>query len=156
MIIKIKQHLIFSLFLTLFALNGCQKAKDFEFLDGRAASIGDFKGKWLIVNFWAEWCAPCIEEFPELNKLSAEHLDIEVIGVSFDKYSNTELQALVDKLQIGYPVIASEPMPYLPMARPQSLPANYIVTPQGEVLGPLLGAQSRESLLKVINKLKAR
>ncbi|MBD3653658.1 TlpA disulfide reductase family protein [Kangiella sp.] len=133
----------------------CDSGKEFSLLNGEQKSLSDYNGRWLVVNFWAEWCPPCLEEIPELNLLAQENDDIQVIGVSFDRLPNDELSALSEKLDIQYPVVATEPMPYLPMERPQSLPASYIVTPKGEIMGPLMGKVDRHKIVELIEKVKS-
>lgn len=154
----IMRHLCFRLILSAFLLllvASCDTSKDFSLLNGEQKDLSDYQGGWLVVNFWAEWCPPCLEEIPELNLLAQENDDIQVLGVSFDKLPNQELIALSEKLEIQYPVIATEPMPFLPMERPQSLPASYIVTPKGEVMGPLLGKVDRHKIIELIEKIKS-
>ncbi|MCW8856910.1 MAG: TlpA family protein disulfide reductase [Kangiella sp.] len=139
----------------LAGLSACDVDKDFSLLNGERKNLADYQGNWLVINFWAEWCPPCLEEIPELNLLAQENDEIHVIGVSFDKLPNDELVALSERLDIQYPVVATEPMPYLPVERPQSLPASFIVTPKGEVMGPLLGKVDRHKIIELIEKIKS-
>lgn len=141
--------------IVLGVVTACENSKDFSLLNGEQKNLSDYQGSWLVVNFWAEWCPPCLEEIPELNLLAQENDNINVLGVSFDRLPNQELSELVEKLDIQYPVIATEPMPYLPMERPQSLPASYIVTPKGEITGPLMGKVDRHKIVELIGKIKS-
>lgn len=154
MIIKYTTVFAMTVLSALFWLQGCQKSNQFTLLTGESKSLEDYQGQWVVVNFWAEWCPPCLKEIPELNALDQSSKDIQVLGVSFDKLSNDELKELMTILDIQYPVLATEPIPFLPMAKPQSLPATYIVTPTGEVLGPLMGEVSKQKLLDIIEKIK--
>ncbi len=142
--------LIFSLIISVAA---CQQSNQFTLLNGDTKSIEDYQGQWLLVNYWAEWCPPCLKEIPELNALAKD--GIQVLAVSYDKLSNQELEKLRQKYQINYPIIATSPMPYLPMERPTGLPANYLFTPSGQMIGPLLGTQTRESFLEIIEKIES-
>ena len=151
---KLYSNLLIAMAL-LFMLCACDSNKDFSLLNGQQKNLSDYQGRWVVINFWAEWCPPCLEEIPELNLLAQENDEIDVIGVSFDKLSNEELAALVKKLDIQYPVVATEPMPYLPMKRPESLPASFIITPGGEVMGPLLGKIDRHKITGLIEKIKS-
>ncbi len=141
--------------LAALSLAACDNSKEFSLLNGEQKNLSDYRGDWLVVNFWAEWCPPCLEEIPELNLLAQENDNIKVLGVSFDKLSNDELSALTEKLDIQYPVVATEPMPYLPMERPLSLPASYIVTPKGEIMGPLMGKVDRHKIVEIIEKVQS-
>lgn len=154
----IMRHLCLrSLLLGLFLLSAaaCDNSKEFSLLNGEQKNLSDYRGNWLVVNFWAEWCPPCLEEIPELNLLAQENDNIQVLGVSFDKLPNDELSALSKKLDIQYPVVATDPMPYLPMERPLSLPASYIVTPKGEIMGPLMGKVDRHKIVELIGKIQS-
>ncbi len=123
-------------------------------LDGSKHSLRDFSGQWVVVNFWAEWCAPCLKEIPELNKLadSSSSPNIRVFGISYDQFSNQVLSEKVDKLGINYPVLATEPNPILPFSLPPTLPTNYIIAPDGNVALKLVGEQSYSSLMAAIEK----
>lgn len=137
-------------------LVACTKNDSFHLLTGEEKHIEDYRGQWLVINFWAEWCPPCLEEIPELGILAKENSGIEVIGVSYDKLSNSELEKLVDKLDIQYPIVATEPMPFLPVAKPQSLPGTYLVSPGGQIMGPILGKIDRKKILSIIKKIEAK
>lgn len=148
---KTLKKLIFVLFLII--LQSCEQQTGFTLLSGDKKRLSDYQDQWLLVNFWAEWCPPCLKEIPELNAL--QDSGVAVVAVSYDKLSNSELRAQKEKYGIRYAVVATEPMPYLPMAKPQGLPANYLFTPSGEMIGPLLGKQDKNSIMELINKIEA-
>ncbi len=137
---------------TLISLVSCQQTSEFTLLSGESKSLSDYKGQWVLVNFWAEWCPPCLKEIPELNALNKE--GVVVLAVSYDKLTNQELAEQKHKFEMGYSMIGTDPMPYLPLERPTGLPANYLFTPDGEMIGPLLGTQTKESLLEIIHKVE--
>ncbi len=153
MIILKQLKLFFSALSLMMIILGCQQSSEFKLLSGESKSIKDYHGQWLLINFWAEWCPPCIKEIPELNALSQDGL--QVLAVSYDKLSNHQLEQLIEKYKINYPVIATSPMPYLPIERPSGLPANYLFTPEGEMIGPLLGKQDRQSIKELIEKIES-
>lgn len=133
--------------IVLLAGVGCQPAQDFTTNQGNEQAWSDYSGEYVVVNFFAEWCAPCLKELPELNEFHQLHgEEVSLIGVSYDQLNEEKLQALVDKYDIQFPLMLSEPMPNLPFERPKMLPATYIIKPSGEVSEPLLGEQSLESL----------
>ncbi|MES3020012.1 MAG: TlpA disulfide reductase family protein [Pseudomonadota bacterium] len=71
---------------------------------GKPQALAQWKGKTLIVNFWAPWCAPCVEEMPELATLGAEHAGkgVQVIGVGIDSAAN--IKRFADKFKIAFPL----------------------------------------------------
>ncbi|WP_258806665.1 TlpA disulfide reductase family protein [Pseudidiomarina sp. CB1] len=133
-------------------LSACAPAADFHTNQGEQLRWSELEGQYIIVNYFAEWCAPCLRELPELNEFYHSHSDkAQLFGVSFDGLNNQELSALQEAHGIEFPLILNEPMAQLPFPSPQMLPATYVVTPDGEVKGPLLGEQTEASLLRAIN-----
>lgn len=128
-------------------LSACQPASDFQTDDRGSLAWEQLKGQYVVVNYFAEWCAPCLRELPELNEFYHKYGDqVTLLGVSFDGLNNDELAALKQKYAIEFPLIRNEPAPNLPFPTPNALPATFIVTPEGEVKGPLLGEQTLQSL----------
>lgn len=108
--------------------------------------------KTVVVNYFAEWCAPCLRELPELNEFNRHKpQNVELIGVSFDPMSNSELGELKKRHGIEFQLALMDPAPAFPFERPQMLPATYVIKPDGSVKGPLMGEQDLESLENAIN-----
>ncbi|CAB0150200.1 Thiol-disulfide oxidoreductase ResA [Pseudidiomarina piscicola] len=132
-------------------LTACSPSADFHTNQGEQYHWQDLEGDYVIVNYFAEWCAPCLRELPELNHFYQQHGHrAKLFGVSFDGLSNEQLAQLRDDHGIEFPLILNQPPAQLPFASPTMLPATYVVTPAGEVKGPLLGEQTEQSLLKAI------
>ncbi|OZB05742.1 MAG: thioredoxin [Idiomarina sp. 34-48-12] len=130
-------------------LSACQPAPDFHTDTDGSHSWQQLEGGYVVVNYFAEWCAPCLRELPELNEFHELYGDqVTLLGVSFDGLNNEELAALRAEYDIQFPLIQNEPLPNLPFAQPNALPATFIVTPSGEIKGPLLGEQTLASLAK--------
>lgn len=141
------QLLVFSV--AAMVLVGCKPAPDFHTDSDGAMRWDNLHGRYVVVNYFAEWCAPCLKELPELNAFHQQHADqVTLLGVSFDPLDNQQLQQLRERYQIEFPLIQLVPPPQLPFARPNMLPATYIIDPQGQVTGPLLGEQNRHSLMR--------
>ncbi len=142
--------------LLLLFLGACQPAPEFHLLDGTPKRLADYEGRWLVLNFWAEWCAPCRKELPELASFARQHAGrADVLAVSYDPLSATELAAVVKRLDIRVPVMATEPVPHLPIGLPSALPATWLVAPDGTFHGPLMGEQTAASLQKHIQAIDA-
>jgi thiol-disulfide isomerase/thioredoxin len=79
-------------------------------IEGKTWRFSDYQGKWIVVNYWASWCKPCITEVPALNAFYQEYKDrdVVVLGVNYDFASGEETQKLSQTYQISYPVLASE------------------------------------------------
>ena len=85
--------------LCLAILFGCQK-NDIQIIDGRDTNISNLNGNWIVVNYWADWCAPCIKEIPELNDFAIENEDIFVFTFNFDYLEEDELKPIIKKFNI--------------------------------------------------------
>ncbi|GGF58262.1 hypothetical protein GCM10011338_08160 [Alteromonas lipolytica] len=101
--------------------------------------------KWTVVNFFAEWCLPCLREIPELNAFYASG-EVRVLGVSFDELDNEQLLGVISRQQIAFPVVQSVAKSSLPVDMPIVLPTTYIVAPDGEVVTTIRGEVTRERL----------
>lgn len=144
------------LLIILLALTACSRP-DFHLIDGTSISLSEHKGQWVIINYWAEWCKPCLEEVPELNHFYQQVGDeLLFLSISYDKASNEELKRQQQKYQIQYPIIATLPAPKINIPIPSALPANYLIAPDGTTYGPVLGPQDANSLVDLIKKYETR
>jgi thiol-disulfide isomerase/thioredoxin len=110
----------------------------------------DYRGQWLVINYWAEWCAPCRTEIPELNLLALHDPErIAVVGVNFDGISGDELNRVATALGIEFPNIIQDPAAKFGYRPPQVLPSTYIFDPSGQLTHQLQGPQSFEQLLEL-------
>ncbi|WP_420475482.1 TlpA family protein disulfide reductase [Noviherbaspirillum sp. ST9] len=84
-------------------------ASDFSFTDtkGGTHSLSGHAGKWVLVNLWATWCAPCLAEMPELESLSKARSDLVVLGVAVDGQAPKRVEQFAEKLGVTYPVVAA-------------------------------------------------
>lgn len=130
---------------------------DFETLEGKKVSWGELQGEWVVVNYFAEWCAPCLKEIPELNafaEYTTNRKDVSFYALSYDLLSEQELRGLQEKYEMTFPLVKTQ-VPVMPNARPKSLPATFIISPEGKVVKQLLGEQTNEKLQKVLSALQS-
>ena len=107
------------------------------------------EGDWLLVNYWAKWCAPCRVEVPELNEMHAA--GTMVLGVNFDGLTGAELNADIADLDIRFPVAVHDPRERWGATRPEVLPTTLVVAPDGSLHAVLVGPQDRESLAEAMS-----
>lgn len=113
---------------------------------GRMVSAAQLQDRWLVINYWAEWCGPCRKEVPELNTLAASRTDLVVLGVNYDGLQGEELLKASEQLGIRYSVLAIDPAERLKLPRSDALPSTYLIDPQGRVRDQLLGEQTSAGL----------
>lgn len=102
---------------------------------GKLHQLSDYKGKWVLVNYWATWCPPCLEEIPDLvNLYDAHHnQDLMVIGVAVDYESPKEVAKYVDDMLMSYPIVLSADKSSGVKQQPEVLPTTYIYSPDGKL-----------------------
>ncbi|MEY3651017.1 MAG: hypothetical protein RLZZ351_382, partial [Pseudomonadota bacterium] len=74
---------------------------------GKEHRLSSYQGKWVLINYWATWCPPCLEEVPDLVALYDEHKgkDLVVIGVAVDYKNEQEVARFVDDMLMSYPIV---------------------------------------------------
>ena len=111
--------------------------------------------QWTVVNYFAEWCQPCLREIPELNGFYDQQ-KVRVLGVSFDELENDALQAVLKRQNIRFPVVVSAAMADLPVSMPIVLPTTYIVSPEGDVAMTIRGEITAAKLTAAIEQSKLK
>ena len=125
---------------------GSAAASGLVLLEEGPMGLDHFRGQWLFVNYWAEWCAPCLEEIPELNAFHAEQVDARVLGINYDRLEAPVMREQVAELDIRFPVAAGDPAELLNVSLPEVLPSTYVFDPEGRRVTVLRGPQDRTSL----------
>jgi thiol-disulfide isomerase/thioredoxin len=107
-------------------------------LDGESVSLDELRGKWVLINFWATWCLPCVEEMPYLNQVAATR-DKAVLGVNF-KESADQAAAFAADHGIQFPILLAPDEITLLVYGVRGLPRTIVVAPDGTIAGRFAGA----------------
>ncbi|MBL33132.1 MAG: hypothetical protein CMD79_04585 [Gammaproteobacteria bacterium] len=148
----LKKAMIIQLFCIL-VLVSCQR-NDIEVFNGSNTNINDLNGNWILINYWADWCAPCIKEIPELNDFAAENKNIKVYTFNFDELEIDDLKPIAKKFNIKVPSLVTHPRDIWGIATPPAVPATYFINPNGEIAVSLFRPQTKDSLNKIYIELK--
>ena len=126
------------------------RAVDYELPDtnGQLQSLDQYKGKWLVVNYWATWCTTCLKELPDLASFHENNKDRDavVVGVNFEDINMEELSTFIEDKSIPYPILSSKPVPVTPIGKVPALPTTYIINPEGNVVAGDVGIITQQDL----------
>jgi len=126
-------------------------------LDGEEVSVADLRGRWVVVNFFASWCVPCLEEHPELLAFDAAHReagDVALVGVTFDDKAD-DARAFFEDNGGTWPVI-DDPENSIGVAfGVAQVPETFVIAPDGTVVQRYAGGVTRASLEELISSYES-
>jgi thiol-disulfide isomerase/thioredoxin len=124
-----------------------------ERLGGGEVSASDYRGDWVVVNYWATWCAPCVKEMPELSSLHEERDGVVVLGLAYEDVDDADFFAFLEKSPVSYPILKVDVYaPPEPFGAPKVLPTTIILDPEGKAVKAFLGPVTREDIEEFIDR----
>ncbi|MCG8463298.1 MAG: TlpA family protein disulfide reductase [Xanthomonadales bacterium] len=111
-----------------------------EQFEGDKISLSDYRGQWVVVNYWATWCAPCRKEIPDLSELHQDRSDVTVLGLAYEEVEAEAFSAFLDEHPASYPILLVDVFePPAVLGSPRVLPTTYIVDPSGSIAKTFYG-----------------
>ena len=152
------QLLIGMLFAPLLVFSFSAQAEPAEFMlpdmKDKQHKLSDYRGKWVVVNYWATWCPPCLTEIPELVEFHEDHKDKDavVLGVNFEDIGLEGLKRFSEEYFMNYPVLRTKPSGSSALGVIPGLPTTYIVSPKGEIIARQVGPVTAKSIADFIDQ----
>ena len=121
-------------------------------LDGKTFDLSTQAGKWVIVNYWATWCSPCLKELPDISAYVSEHKDkVAAIGLAFEDSDKADIEKYLKAHPLSYPVAQVDVIePPKDFDTPKGLPNTYVIAPDGHVAKAFMGPITSSDLDAVI------
>jgi thiol-disulfide isomerase/thioredoxin len=134
-----------------FAAMPAQPSLKITTLDGKPYDLAAQRGHWVIVNFWATWCAPCIKEMPDISHFVQTHPNVTAIGIAYDDTDAADIRAFLEKHPVSFPVAqVTMDKPLKDFDQPLGLPTTWLIGPDGKVAkhftGPITPALLSEAI----------
>ncbi len=133
---------------TAFIVLATPVAAAFDLTDtqGKRHRLADYQGRWVVLNFWATWCVPCIQEIPEIAEFARSHPRVVVIGVAMDAEDVARVKRFAQKTGHDYALVLADEAVEKQLGEPKALPTTRIYDPTGRVTYDRVGRVSRKSL----------
>jgi thiol-disulfide isomerase/thioredoxin len=134
-----------------FAAMPAHPALQLTTLDGKPWTLAAQHGHWVVVNFWATWCVPCIKEMPAISAFVTSHANVRAVGLAYDDSPAADIRAFLKKHPVSYPVAqVTLDQPPKDFDEPRGLPTTYLIAPDGHVakrfVGPVDGVSLGEAI----------
>lgn len=135
-----------------------EQAPDFKIsdLEGKIHTLSDYRGKILLINFWATWCPPCRAEIPDFIEVYAAEKNngLALLGLSVDDLSASELLTFVRRFKINYPIALATPEIIRQFQPGQYIPTTIFIDKNGQIRHKHVGLLDKKTLLEYFRKLK--
>jgi peroxiredoxin len=134
-------------------------APDFTFpgLDGKMVSLSDYRGKIVLVNIWATWCPPCVEEMPSMEKLyqKLKGKDFEILAVSIDSLGAKAVAPFMKKYELTFPALIDTAGTIRTTYRTTGIPESFIINQNGILVEKIIGPRdwARPEIVSFLNNL---
>jgi len=127
-------------------------------MQGKIHNNDTVKGKYLVVNFWATWCPPCLKEIPDFVEFYSAHSDkVEILGMDYERANKEKVAEFTDTFMVNYPIIletASNQPAFKKFGEISGMPTTFVYAPDGSLVNYFIGEINIKTLEKTI-KVKA-
>ncbi len=150
----------------IYKISGVEESKGDKVLpnvtweeNGKKVSLADFKGKVLLINFWATWCAPCKKEMPDLSEINKElkDKDFKMYGVNVFFKGNPSIESVLQTIPVSYPILDGNDEVVAAFEKAmgskiEGVPTTLIVDKNGKIVDTMVGMRDKETFMTAIKK----
>ena len=124
-------------------------------INGRTVRLSSYRGKVVLINFWATWCPPCRAEMPDLVKLQREHAaqGLQIIGITYPPETKTRVRRFATSLKVNYPIVLGTRQIKERFSSDETLPLTVIIDRNGKVHDIISGILLRQEFDEKIKPL---
>ena len=147
-----RKSALFTVLLLILSIGNAAWAGDWNLKDkdGAHYTLSGMHGKWVLVNFWAPWCPPCLQEIPDLVALQQRHKDLQVIGVAVMYGSRKKVTDAVSKLSVSYPIVFGTEDIAGDFGGLAGLPTSFLYSPSGKLVEHIVGPVTQADIERKI------
>jgi len=120
--------------------------------DGKLHRLIDYRGKWVIVNFWATWCPPCLEEIPDLVAVTEARKDVQVFGVAMEFQDSKQVLQFAEGMFVNYPIVLGDRNTADQVGKVEGLPTTFVYDPQGKLAVRHVGKITRKQIERLLDR----
>ena len=126
-------------------------------LDGRTVRLSDYRGKVVLINFWATWCPPCRAEMPDLVRLQREHRNegLQIIGITYPPERKARVKRFARSVKVNYPIVLGTRELKARFSSDETLPITVVIDRDGkvsEIISGILLPQEFDEKIKPLLK----
>lgn len=118
--------------------------------EGKTHTLADYRGKWVIVNFWATWCPPCLEEIPDLVAISDAREDVQVFGVAMGYQDPQQVLQFAEGMFVDYPIVLGDEKTARQIGKVVGMPTTFVYDPKSRLAQRYVGKVTREQLERMM------
>lgn len=124
-------------------------------INGHTVRLSDYKGKVVLINFWATWCPPCRAEMPDLVKLQTEHAKqgLQIVGITYPPERESRVRRFARSVKVNYPIILGTRQIKARFSSEETLPLTVVINRDGSVSHIISGILLREEFEETIKPL---
>lgn len=127
-------------------------------LSGEPQDLAQYRGKWVLLNFWATWCPPCRREMPDLNDLNKSEKNLVVVGVNYHQDGRVEmLKTFAEGLMLDLPIVLlTSDKTIRGLSKVSTLPSNALIDPTGKLVAEFSGVVNPKGVVEFIKNYKPK